>query len=213
MSPRRRGGPPTRPRQPAHPFAVHVFVEGEKTEAGYLLPWRRDLRDRVLITVDAFTGASPMAMVQRAVQTKAADRRDQARSRGRAFDEVWCVFDRDEHPNIPEALALAEQHGIGVAFSNPCIELWFILHFEDQTASIHRHDAQRRSATLLVAGKTLTPAAAQRLVQRYPEARRRAIALDAKHEGDGSPPLSNPSSTMWNLIDRFTSAAAQPPEK
>lgn len=119
-----------------------MFVEGEKTEAGYLLPWRRSLRDRVLITVDAYRGAAPLSLVEQVVATKKETEREEACGRGSAYDEIWCIFDRDLHSNVDGALALAERHGIGVVLSNPCIELWFILHFEDQTASMHRHDAQ-----------------------------------------------------------------------
>lgn len=180
-----------------------MFVEGERTEDGYLLPWRRDLRDRVLVTVDTYRGAAPLSLVERAVATKRDTEREEARGRGNAYDEIWCVFDRDLHPNVEEALALAGGHGIGVVLSNPCIELWFILHFEDQTASIHRHDAQHRATDLLGCGKVLTAAAAEDLVVRYDEARARARALDLKHTGDGSPPRSNPSSDMWRLIDRI----------
>lgn len=206
MSPRRPTGPPRRPRHHARRPSIHVFVEGEKTEDGYLLPWRRDLRDRVLVTVDGYRGAAPLSLVERAVATKRETEREEAHGRGRSYDEIWCVFDRDVHPNVDEALALAERHGISVVLSNPCIELWFILHFEDQTASIHRHDAQRRATDLLGCGKALTVAVAEGLVARFDGARTRAHALDLKHAGDGSPPRSNPSSDMWRLIDRIRAA-------
>ncbi len=183
-----------------------MFVEGEKTEAGYLLPWRRSLRDRVLITVDTYRGAAPLSLVEQAVATKKETEREEARGRGSAYDEIWCIFDRDLHSNVDGALTLAERHGIGVVLSNPCIELWFILHFEDRTASMHRHDAQRRAADLLGCRKVLTATAAEMLVARYDEARVRAQALDAKHAGDASPPRSNPSSDMWRLIDRARGA-------
>lgn len=201
MTPRRQTGPPrrTRQRQPRH--EIHVLVEGEKTEDGYILPLRRSLRDHVLITVDN-RGGVPLTLVERAVETKRITEREAARGRGRAYDEIWCMFDRDAHPNVPEALELAARNGIEVVMSNPCIELWFILHFEDQTASIDRHAAQRRASELLGCEKNLTVAAIDDLYARYDEARRRAQDLDKKHHGDGSPARSNPSSDVWRLIDR-----------
>lgn len=204
MTPRRASGPPRRTRQRPPRPEIRVLVEGAKTEDGYLLPLRRMLREHVLITVDD-RGGAPLTLVERAVDTKRDAEREAARGRGRAFDEVWCVFDRDEHPNVDEALQLASQHGIEVVMSNPCIELWFILHFEDQTASIDRHAAQRRSAELLGCEKNLTVAATDLLYARHDDARRRAQELDRKHDGDGSPPRSNPSSDMWRLIDRAQS--------
>ena len=201
MTPRRASGPPRRTRQRQPRPEIHVLVEGEKTEDGYLLPLRRSLRDHVLITVDN-RGGAPLTLVERSVRTKRDAEREAARGRGRAFDEVWCMFDRDAHPNVPEALELAARNNIEVVMSNPCIELWFILHFEDQTAAIDRHSAQRRSSELLGCEKNLTVTATGTLFSRHVEARRRAQSLDTKHEGDGSAPRSNPSSDVWRLIDR-----------
>lgn len=120
-----------------------------------------------------------------------------------ALASNWCVFDIDEHPYVAQAVELAASSGISVAISNPCIELWFLLHFQDQTAALHRHDAQRRSCELLNCKKSPTAEALAELVTRYEDARRRAQELDRKHAGDGSPPGSNPSSGAWRLIDRL----------
>ena len=179
-------------------------MEGEKTEDGYLLPLRRELRADVLITVDT-RGGAPLTLVERAAAAKQQADKDAARGRGRGYDAVWCMFDRDIHPNLPEAIALALRHSIEVVMSNPCIELWFIVHFEDQTAAIDRHVAQRRSAEVLGCGKNLTLAAIERLYELYDDAQRRARSLDVKHEGDGSPPRSNPSSDVWRLVEQARS--------
>ncbi len=116
------------------------------------------------------------------------------------------MFDRDEHPNFAKAIDLADRHGINLAISNPCLELWFILHSEDQTAYLERHAAQRRAEDLLGCSKVLTDSALGALAERYDEARRRAVKLDEKHAGDGSPPGDNPSSGVWRLIDLIRNA-------
>jgi hypothetical protein len=97
----------------------------------------------------------------------------------------------------------AQANGLQIVLSNPCIELWFLLHFEDRTAHIERGDAQRRSRELLGCDKVLTAGALTDLGDRYLAARDRARALDARHADDGSPPLSNPSSNAWQLVDRI----------
>jgi hypothetical protein len=107
------------------------------------------------------------------------------------------------HPNLTEAVELATTHNIKVAVSNPCFELWFILHYEDQTAHIERHPAQARSKKLIKCKKTLTTKALEDLADRHQDAVKRAKALDKKHKGDGSPPRSNPSSEAWKLVDRI----------
>lgn len=184
-----------------------VFTEGEKTEEGYLIHWRRAYRDQVIVTVDEFHGG-PLSLVDRAATAKRAEASEEQRGRGRSHDEVWCVFDRDVHPNVPEALDKAAANGIAVALSNPCIELWFILHFGDQTAHLGRDEARSRSKKLLGCEKTLPPKALVELEGRYEDARTRARKLDQKHLGDGSPRYSNPSSNLWELVDRIRASGS-----
>jgi hypothetical protein len=43
--------------------------------------------------------------------------------KGIPYNQVWCVFDRDEHSKIHEAFDRAKAHGIEIVFSNPCFEL------------------------------------------------------------------------------------------
>lgn len=182
-----------------------MFVEGRRTEEIYLVDWHRRRRERVRVTIDPFRGG-PLQLVEHAVEAKRAEAHDARRGRGRPHDQIWCVFDRDEHPNFTQALDLASRNGVGLAVSNPCVELWFLLHFQNQTAFIDRHDAQRTAAMLLDSGKVLTPAANESLVERYGEAKSRAIELDEKHRNDGSPPGSNPSSGMWKVVDEIRDA-------
>src|SRR5262249_25450256 len=141
----------------------------------YLTHWHRLYRQRVIVTIDEFHGA-PMQLVETATARRTADLRDAKRGRGSAYHEYWCVFDIDEHPNVGPALDLAGTSGISVAVSNPCIELWFVLHFENQTAVLHRHDAQRKSCDWLKCEKSPTTAALDEMVNRYAEARQRAQA-------------------------------------
>lgn len=182
-----------------------MFVEGLRTEELYLTYWRRQYRDRVLVEIDPYRGG-PLQLVEKAVEAQRTEARDARKGRGRAHNQTWCVFDRDEHPNFTKAIALADRHGINLAISNPCLELWFILHFEDQTAHMDRHPAQHRAEEFLGCSKVLTESALSALAERYDEARRRAMKLDEKHAGDGSPPGNNPSSGMWRLIDLIRNA-------
>jgi hypothetical protein len=181
-----------------------VFVEGTRTEEGYFKFWWREHRDTVLVSIDERSGP-PMTLVERAIEEKKRETREEKKRQGPAYDEVWCVFDVDEHPYLSEAIGLAEEHGINVAVSHPCFELWFILHYEDQTAYIERRPVQIR-ARQLGCKKALSDEALSRLAERYEEARRRAISLDKKHRGDGSVGRSNPSTEAWKLVDRIISS-------
>lgn len=180
-----------------------AFVEGEVTEEEYLTHYRRLHRRYTTLEIAPFRG-SPLQLVQRAVKTKKAEQRA-ARRRGRAHDEVWCVFDVDQHPNLKEATSLATENGINLAISNPCLELWFMLHFSPQTAYLERHEAQRLVKQELNCDKRLVPEALALLEDAFETAKGRAIALDEMHRGDGREAMANPSSGMWRLIDSISS--------
>lgn len=119
------------------------------------------------------------------------------------------MFDVDEHPSLSEACTLAKAHGITTAISNPCIELWVLLHYEDQTAWIDRHEAQRRVRNVTGLGKSLTESVVAELIARHEAAAVRARALDRKHANDGSPRGANPSSNVWQLVDSIRNTAAE----
>jgi hypothetical protein len=143
-------------------------VEGLRTEERYVVDWARRFRQDTLVTIDPFRGA-PISLVTRAVENQREERRNEKRGRGRSYDEIWCVFDVDEHLELPRAFDLARRHLISVAVSNPCIELWFVLHFEDHRAWIDRHAVQMKSRALLQCGKVLSMEALDALFEQHEE--------------------------------------------
>lgn len=52
-------------------------------------------------------------------------------------DHAWIVIDKDNFPNIDRLLLEGRRAHVKVIFSNPCFELWPLLHFEylDTTTS------------------------------------------------------------------------------
>ena len=58
-------------------------------------------------------------------------------------DEVWAVFDRDEHHAFKEAIEDCRGAGIPYAYSDPCFELWLLLHLMPYNAPCHRHEVQK----------------------------------------------------------------------
>jgi RloB-like protein len=59
------------------------------------------------------------------------------------YDQVWCVFDKDQFPanDFNNAITIAAANNFGVAYSNQAFEYWLILHFEDhQGGGMHRDE-------------------------------------------------------------------------
>lgn len=181
---------------------IKVYAEGEVTEYEYLRHWARSSTDVVLHWGEH--GMAPMTLVNRAREDVKRSRRSTRRHGSPDFDEIWCVFDVDNHRNISNALFEARQSEIQVALSNPCFELWLVLHCEDQNAFIERKKIKRRASDLgLIRDKSIPATALELLEANYDEAKRRAKYLNALHEGNGKQPRSNPSTDLWLLVDRI----------
>lgn len=182
---------------------LRVYCEGQATEQNYIVHWYRKYRDDVVISIANHQATTPLQLVERAVRERQHDLSKQEDDEGSAYDSYWCVFDVDEHPHLKEAIQLAQAHGIKTAISNPCLEIWFILHFQDQTAFIDRKVVQRISEAATSCQKRLTTNALEKMDELYETAKSRAIKLDLKHDKDGTPYPANPSSEMWQLIDQI----------
>ena len=62
------------------------------------------------------------------------------------FDEgdgVWCVFDVDDNTDhvLKNTFEHAKTKNIQIALSNPCFELWFLLHYKLILSQISRDEA------------------------------------------------------------------------
>lgn len=179
---------------------IRVLTEGKVSEPGYLAQWARRSQN---IHIDfSESGMAPLTLVERARSHQRSNRKRGGKSD--KFDEIWCIFDVDEHPNLSQAINEAREGGIEVALSNPCFELWLILHYQDQTAHIDRRHAQRLAGDLgAIDGKRIRPEAIEDILIKYVDAKRRAIELGNRHRGNGAVPDSNPSSNLWELVDKL----------
>jgi len=181
---------------------ILIVCEGEVTEREYFEGFRRWCKNpRVEIAFDGPAGV-PLTLVGRAKQRR--DEADRAASRAGddflRYDEVWCVFDVDEHPHVVSAREGALAAGLRIAMSNPCFELWLLLHFADNPGMQPRHEMQRRLSdrTPAIRDKHVDFEA---LAGGYDDAYRRAerLARDARDRGDDV--TGNPSTEVYLLTD------------
>jgi hypothetical protein len=198
---RRRG--PT--RDPKH--RVLIVCEGRETERGYFKAFQHEVRNpRVHVEVARETGV-PRTVVEEAIRLKREAEGDAKRQRDEnlLWDEVWGVFDVDEHPHLDQARQLAEHHGIALAVSNPCFELWALLHFQDQRAHIERHKARvALQGRLPGYDKALD---FPKVHPGYSDASRRAEQLDRDAERHGKPGR-NPTTGVYRLTEVIRSGGA-----
>lgn len=130
-----------RRRPTRHPkIRILVVCEGKKTEPLYLRQFQHHVRNPRVHVEPVGPAGVPVTVVRTAIDLR---RRAEDEARGQhdenlLWDEVWAVFDMDDHPNVAEAKQLATANDIRLAVSNPCFELWALLHFADHQAHIER---------------------------------------------------------------------------
>ncbi len=181
---------------------VLVVCEGGVTEAGYFRNLRKVFRNPLIAVEIDDQGGVPKTLVERASEKKREAERE-AKSRRDdflRFDEVWCVFDVDEHPHLHDARQQARDNGVELAVSNPCFELWALLHFQAHSAYLERGDARSRLKRHLPDYDKALPF--ERIHQGYSDAVSRAQELD-RRRGDAGDPGGNPSTGVYRLTERI----------
>jgi hypothetical protein len=186
-----------------------VFCEGSETEPAYLEALRREPVIRETAAVELrieyqAAGSAPLTLV-----TLAAEARRRALDAEEEIDEFWCVFDVEwprNHPNLSAARDLARRNGISLAVSNPCFELWLLLHFTDQRSFLDTPAACRARRTCDgQPGKSVRP---ELYMPHRSAATQRAEALERWHAANGTTfPHDNPSSGMFRLIRSVTTTS------
>lgn len=173
-------------------LAVLVYCEGEKTEPNYLREFAKVHGNQLVVLRIADERGGPRTLVEAAAQERRRQRKH-SKDSFEARDETWVVFDRDEHPNIPEAMDLARRSGIEVAFSNPCFELWLLIHLVDHDPPDDRHQVQKKLAGLVKGydPKTSKICDFGSVAPGYGAACIRARAMRRRRDDEGAP-LGNP---------------------
>jgi hypothetical protein len=191
-----------------------VVCEGTRTEPDYLRALKQQpaVRDVAAVDLRVETGrgrTDPKSLVALAVAA-----RNTAIDDDGEIDEFWCVFDVEwptNHPGLEEAIRQACNNSIEVAVSNPCFELWLILHLQDQSAWLDSDDARRLRARL--DGSKDKGLEASVYMSRTADTAKRAQALDERHQLNGTRfPRNNPSSGMHHLLATIEPGKVEAPE-
>ena len=112
---------------------MRIFTEGERTEINYVRGYISSyLKSKGYtahdIIIEQPNDSSPLGLLNAARQTRLP------------MDEMWIVFDCDQHQHKPETFKGAAEDGIGVAYSSISFETWILLHFTYSTRSYRSCD-------------------------------------------------------------------------
>jgi RloB-like protein len=183
--PRRR-----RPLRTSRPRLL-VVIGSLRTEQDYLIALRDAAGTRAVDIQLVLRAKSPEAVIAYAADFVARASED--------FDEVWCVYDVDDFDVVPAAREAARLR-FQLAVSDPCFELWLLLHHEDCAAYLggYREVEQRLRKHL----------------PRYDKSRLNfadyAIGVvDAIRRAEKLGESGNPSTGMWRLARRIRNEEEQ----
>ncbi|GAA5059059.1 RloB family protein [Nocardia callitridis] len=180
-----------------------VYTEGVSTEPEYVDALKRmpELAGVSVNVVIEEAGATPMHLVESACADKRRADLD--------IDFYWCVFDVEfpqRHPHLDRARQKARDNGVYLAISNPCFEVWLIMHHRRHSGHLSTDDAVRLRCEIDGSdGKHLDGASYMKLADK---AVRHAQAMRKKHQRDGTEfPDDNPSSSVDEFVTQIREMA------
>ena len=175
-----------------------VVCGGVETEPAYVKGLRSHARNNAVHVDVLEKGRSPSQVVDYGVRVATAARD--------AYDELWCGVDVDQ---FGDDLFLAEVKArrcselrVCSIVSNPCFELWLLLHFSDHRK--HCPDYKQIRPLLLkhvpgYAKNTLDFAR-----DGYADTYRTAMDRAKEPEPTGTRFANNPSTNMWRLVEAMS---------
>lgn len=134
----------------------HIYCEGEKTEPNYIDYYIKNhcqdfrafqltrVKLKEVLQVAKTNKTDPKSLVELAIAEKC---------KTPIGDVFWCVYDRESEAERSErshleAACLASRHGISIALSNVCFEVWLLLHKQDTCAAYGSYDDLARHSRL-----------------------------------------------------------------
>jgi hypothetical protein len=185
---------------------ILIVCEGKNTEPSYFNLFR--LSSAKIKAVG--DGMNTISLVREAYKL----------SNKKNYDQVWCVFDKDDFPNesFNNAVYMAQEYNFNLAYSNQAFEYWLILHFEDhQGGAISRKDYCKKLNTYLTQfgvsyncdGKMITQGIFDILTSRSPNGesyQERAIQRakrNMEHFDNKNPALEESSTFVYKLVEEL----------
>lgn len=185
---------------------ILIYCNSLETEINYFNGFKKVINDLEIseIKVDVIPtqkkgGKDPYYAVNYAINNK------------ENCKETWVVFDKDEF-DIENAIKLAEENNINVAWSNECFELWLLLHFNfidtamDRKVSLHKLKElfkKKFGIDYDKNDKEIYSVLKQNIKMAISNAKKQhqIVKRDCR-----SPNRSNPCTTVYKLVEKLTVA-------
>jgi RloB-like protein len=125
------------------------------------------------------------------------------------FDHQWIVIDRDAErtnggghslENFNQAITSTDSKNIRVAYSNPCFEIWYLLHFEYRNTAMDRDELIEKLVRDIQYKKNELPDLNQEQQNTAINNAQNLINSWNDIQGITNPATDNPSTTVHELV-------------
>ena len=120
-------------------------------------------------------------------------------------DKVFCVYDVDNTPEVAlnEAKKKANEYGVSSCISNPCFELWYLLHFTYSTSCLDSYDDVKNELLQFMSDYEKNKDVHDRLLSKQLHAITNAKNLEEHHKREGIKPIRmrNPSTQVYEVVE------------
>lgn len=163
----------------------YIFCEGE-TEEAYI----KYLKIKYRLPIEIILKITGNKISERIIRNKIKS------SESHTKDKIYLMYDLDVEGFTEKLNELKNQTKAELLVSNPCFELWYILHFANQTAEISTENCIKKL-------KTLCPDYQKaiindKLLSKLNENNSEALKRAKKHDL-----YNNPSTILYVLIDKL----------
>ena len=189
---------------------IYILCNGELAEPQYFQSFKDSLKAHNIIIryKKEFIKKAPWDFIDAAISFK-----EEEQSKGRFShddgDQIWCVFDIDNYWNDNEqsfknAITLANENGLKIAWSNECFEFWFLCHFNLYNSAIPRNDYHKKLKKHFKDEKLGTYTKNMKGVFELITSRQPTAIKNAKSLYKANKVQNNPSTSVFQLIEVVT---------
>ena len=186
---------------------INVFHNGEVAEVNYFQDFKdflasQDAKVNITNYWKQTRGKAPWQVIDYAINFKISEKISEQDA-----DQIWCVFDIDnflkqDKKSFTKALEKAKENNINIAWSNPCFEIWPMLHFELIETEISAQDCQKKLKVFFkrigVDYKKNCEGLFSKLFNEQTTAITRAKKISKEQD-----PKINPSTTVFRLVEEL----------
>jgi hypothetical protein len=189
----RRGGN----RRPQKNLII-IVSQGGQTEPKYFDHFKKKDGNFVL-KIQPTSGLDPISLMRHARNLK-----KEVYDFGRN-DRIYCVYDVDCSPEkqLVDAQGIASKNNIKICVSNPCFEIWYLLHYKYTTSSLNSYNDVRRELLRYISDYDKNKDVFGGLQPLQPKAISHAKLLEQQHKRDEIESIrgQKPSTQIYALIE------------